>query len=272
VWKLINETQTNNLMNQINIGRNASSDIVVPAQYKTVSGDHVTIRKSGNSFLLEDHSTNGTYVNGTQVQHDICNIAMSDTILLGRSYALNMAEVARLLNNPAGGTQIDDGTVIDVQAREMPRASRPAQPNIYVNVQQEQHQQQPNPQPSYQQARPQSPVLPTCLDKWSWGGFTFGWLYGVFNGIYWPLIIFIPVIGWLAAPIINIMLGVKAHSQAWEKFAAKGTEAGAAIFDSKQQSWDRWGLILFIINLVISVLYAIGMIILTVVADNSYYY
>lgn len=261
-------------MNQINIGRNASSDIVVPAQYKTVSGDHVTIRRSGNSFVLEDHSTNGTYVNGTQVLHDMCNIALSDTILLGRSYPLNMAEVQRLLNNAADGTVVDSGTVIDVQAREIPHAQRPAQPNIYVNVQQEQRQaqSQPNPQPAYQQARPQSPVLPNCLDKWSWGGFCFGWLYGVFNGIYWPLIVLIPVVGWIAAPIINIILGIKGHAQAWEKFAAKGSEAGAAIFDSKQQTWDRVGLILFIINLVISLIYFVVVIIATVAVDNSYYY
>ena len=69
-------------MNQINIGRNATSDIVVPAQYKTVSGNHVTISKSGNSFLLEDHSTNGTFVNGTQVQNASCHVAMSDTIMV----------------------------------------------------------------------------------------------------------------------------------------------------------------------------------------------
>jgi len=267
-------------MNQINIGRNATSDIVVPAQYKTVSGNHVTISKSGNSFLLEDHSTNGTFVNGTQVQNASCHVAMSDTIMLGHAYTLNMAEVARLLNAADSGTVIERDNIIDVHAQEAPYAQRQAQPNIYVNVQQEQRQQQHQPQqayqPSYQQqARPQNPVLPNCLDKWSWGGFSLGWIYGAFNGIYWPLIVLIPFLGWMAAPIINIVLGVKAHRQAWDKFAAKGTEAGAAIFDSKQQTWDRVGLILFIINIVLGVLYLIIYIILIAVgvaADNSYYY
>ena len=57
------------MTNQITIGRNPQSTIVVDAQYTTVSGLHATITRNGNVLTLEDHSTNGTYINGQKIHH-----------------------------------------------------------------------------------------------------------------------------------------------------------------------------------------------------------
>ena len=54
-------------MNQITIGRNSQSTIVVGAEYNTVSGNHATISFDGVSYILQDHSTNGSYVNGNYI-------------------------------------------------------------------------------------------------------------------------------------------------------------------------------------------------------------
>lgn len=84
-------------MAQITIGRNAQSTIVVDAQYNTVSGNHATISYDGAAYILQDHSTNGTYVNGNRIHHASCQIRLGDHITLGTQYVLNMNEVTSLL-------------------------------------------------------------------------------------------------------------------------------------------------------------------------------
>ena len=32
-------------------------------------------------------------------------------------------------------------------------------------------------------------TAPKCLNSWNWGAFTFPGLWGLFNGVYWPIII-----------------------------------------------------------------------------------
>ena len=42
--------------------------------------------------------------------------------------------------------------------------------------------------------------VPEAIKGWNWGAFFFNWLWGICNGIYWPLILivlnFIPYVGW----------------------------------------------------------------------------
>lgn len=68
---------------QLTIGRNAGNDIVIPE--KTVSGTHATlINENGNWFLLDNNSTNGTFVNGTKINKQ--RIAATDVIKLGAAF------------------------------------------------------------------------------------------------------------------------------------------------------------------------------------------
>ncbi len=68
---------------QLTIGRNSGNDIVIPE--KTVSGNHATlINENGNWFLLDNNSTNGTFVNGTKINKQ--RIAPTDVIKLGAAF------------------------------------------------------------------------------------------------------------------------------------------------------------------------------------------
>ena len=81
----------------ISIGRDKKCDLVVDdiPQNQKVSGRHATITEinvedsSQKQFILEDHSTNGTYVNSQIVHNGTYLIKEGDTITLGRDYMLD---------------------------------------------------------------------------------------------------------------------------------------------------------------------------------------
>ena len=193
------------MTNQITIGRNPQSTIVVDAQYTTVSGSHATITRNDNVLTLEDHSTNGTYINGQKIHHASATIRIGDTITLGRQYPLNMREVLRYLG---GG--------YETQRIPQPQGTTPAVADMPASME----------TPSVGKKTPQ------CLDHWSWGAFVWGWLWGVCNGVYWPLVTLIPYVGQVAALIICFILGANGNKYAWEKFTGSAEE-----FDRKQHNW-----------------------------------
>jgi hypothetical protein len=68
---------------QITIGRVEGNDIVVPEQ--TVSSKHATVvNEGGNWFIVDNNSTNGTFVNGTRINKQ--RITPSDVIKLGAAF------------------------------------------------------------------------------------------------------------------------------------------------------------------------------------------
>ena len=201
-------------MNQLTIGRNPKSTIVVSSQYDTVSGDHATITKDGNSFILEDHSTNGTYVNGVHVHGKSCKISPTDRITLGKLYNVDLEKVWSILS-PGRETQY-----------------RPAESGTAREV---------------LSGTPQA--LPNCLEKWNWGAFLLGWIWGIGNGVYWPLICLIPYVGQIASIIIIFILGANGSHYAWDKF--NGT---AAEFDEKQRNWSIAGIAVFGIGMVLALI------------------
>lgn len=58
------------------------------------------------------------------------------------------------------------------------------------------------------------------LSKFNWGAFMFNWLWGVCNGVYWPLAIilvnFIPYVGQIIGFGLCIYLGISGNKLAWE--------------------------------------------------------
>ncbi len=56
--------------------------------------------------------------------------------------------------------------------------------------------------------------VPEEIKGWNWGAFVFGWIWAVFNGIYWPILIgLIPYVGGL---IMCIVLGMNGNEMAWK--------------------------------------------------------
>lgn len=79
------------------MGRSSQCDFTIenPESHGTVSGKHATIYQTDaeGEFILEDHSTNGTYVNGLLVHNAERVIGISDYITLGKSYELDLANI-----------------------------------------------------------------------------------------------------------------------------------------------------------------------------------
>lgn len=220
-------------MNQITIGRNSLSTIVVSPQYNTVSGNHATITREGNTYILEDHSTNGTYINGVRIHHASCQIRPGDHITLGLQYTLNFSEVQALLDSSRPTERVPAAPVAPMQ---MPQ-NAPLNQQININM--------GGAQPGQEMKR----ETPQCLNKWNWGAFYWGWIWGIGNGVYWPLVTLIPYVGQVAALIIMFILGANGSRYAWEKF--NGT---AAEFDEKQHSWAVAAGIAFLICIVIVII------------------
>lgn len=62
--------------------------------------------------------------------------------------------------------------------------------------------------------------VPQEIKKWNWGAFFFNWLWGVCNGVYWPLVLivcnFIPYVGPIIALGACIALGINGSEWAWK--------------------------------------------------------
>lgn len=230
-------------MNQITVGRNAQSTIVVPSQYNTVSGDHATISKNGNSYILEDHSTNGTYVNGSHIHHASCQIRPGDQITLGQQYILDFSAVQNLLGSGRVTQRFPETpATARVAPMQVPQQA-PLNQQININV--------------AAQAQEMQRETPQCLNKWNWGAFCLGWIWGVGNGVYWPLITLIPYVGQIAALIIIFILGANGSRYAWEKYTGSASD-----FDAKQHSWAVAGgiyiLVVVIVSLIAGIAIALG--------------
>lgn len=152
------------------------------------------------------------------------------------------------------------GWLVSPRATECPSCGMPlsgGSPSCHApafdTVQQTQ-QQVPTPPADYKFVTPTE--TPNCINKFNWGALTFGWLWGVFNGVNWALITIllgglaelfqnysadpflgtgVPLILSLSALAINIFLGIRGNKLAWKskKFAS------AEAFDRAQTKWSK---------------------------------
>lgn len=79
--------------------------------------------------------------------------------------------------------------------------------------------------------------IPNEIKGWNWGAFFFNWIWGVCNGVYWPLVLiivnFIPYVGALITLGGCIALGINGSEWAW-----KGkTWSSVAEFKRVQHKW-----------------------------------
>jgi hypothetical protein len=75
--------------------------------------------------------------------------------------------------------------------------------------------------------------LPDHLHKWSWGAFALNWIWGLGNGVYIALLMFVPGVN-LVMPFI---LGAKGNLWAWQK----GNWDSEQDFLRTQKIWNRVG-------------------------------
>lgn len=68
---------------EVSIGRNSNNDVVIPDS--TVSGGHAKlVNEGGNWYIIDNGSTNGTFVNGTRINKQ--RISSNDVIKLGAAF------------------------------------------------------------------------------------------------------------------------------------------------------------------------------------------
>lgn len=86
-------------MLKVLIGRSSQCDYTIenPNQHGTVSGKHATISETEtpNIYLFEDHSTNGSYINGQLLHNASCKVNVSDHITLGKTYILPFDDIVK---------------------------------------------------------------------------------------------------------------------------------------------------------------------------------
>ena len=93
--------------------------------------------------------------------------------------------------------------------------------------------------------------------KWNWGAFLFGWIWAVFNGVYWPLVSLIAMFIPFAGPVINlaiaIILGLKGSDMAYKSNTWK--DRPIADFARVQKTWAKVGFIIIGISILMCMVF-----------------
>ena len=85
------------------------------------------------------------------------------------------------------------------------------------------------------------------ISKWSWGGFVFGWFWGIFNGTWISFLTLIPYAG----IAMCIILGLRGRRWAWRNKGWNDLEH----FKSTQRKWDIAGIVGLVAGVIIAILY-----------------
>ena len=88
---------------KITIGRDISCNIHIKNdKADRVSRRHATLYIDGQRIILDDHSTNGTKVNGKLFHQSRCEIRQGDDILFGNSVPISWNEINRFISKQNG--------------------------------------------------------------------------------------------------------------------------------------------------------------------------
>ena len=91
-----------------------------------------------------------------------------------------------------------------------------------------------------------SAVVPAEIQKWNWGAFWMNWIWGLGNKTYIALLCLIPLVGF----VMIVVLGAKGSKWAWQKKRWDSVDH----FQKIQKKWAWWGLAVFLILFVMSIL------------------
>lgn len=212
-------------LREITIGRAKNSDIYLDPRCQYASSYHATIYMDGNQLMFKDMSTNGTMINNVSVRHRAVPIHQGDIIMLAGQYQISWNQI----NTFFPQSQQFFSNEIDFNRNQTTSGDVPA-----ARI------------PDY--------------DKWTWGAFTFTWIWGLFNGCWWMFLIQLALIVFCFVPYMNLFMpivyfiiyivyGVNGRKWAWENRSWRDADD----FERTQDSWNTWGLIFFIIGIVLTI-------------------
>lgn len=87
--------------------------------------------------------------------------------------------------------------------------------------------------------------FPEELNKWNWGAFFLNWIWAIGNGTWIGLLALISPI----SLIVAIILGIKGNEWAWQNRKFDGVDQ----FKEVQKKWAVWGLVLFILSIILTI-------------------
>lgn len=281
------------MSNPITIGRNPHSTIVISEDYDIVSNDHAEIEQQGPDLIFTDHSSNGTIINGQKIKGKSVSIFHGDKIILAGVCELPWSKISSFIapvGRPTVARNIRGNGVQNAERRTAPlgyndqyhqqlspsRNSRMTDfmPSRDLSMQRESSYAHSS---RHEERKPttSSSQIDREVDKWNWGAFFFGWIWGVFNKVYLSLIQLVlnilasglTMIGLgIIAPFfslgslgIGIWLGVKGSRLAWDNGAYRNLEH----FRTVRHGWNVAAAIVFGVSvffLIISLLLFIDVI------------
>jgi ribose/xylose/arabinose/galactoside ABC-type transport system permease subunit len=84
--------------------------------------------------------------------------------------------------------------------------------------------------------------MPSEIKEWNWGAFTFGWLWGVCNGVLVSLLCLIPFV----SLVMVFVLGAKGNEWAWQSKRWESIEH----FRKTQRTWRNWAIVILVLNFI----------------------
>ena len=81
--------------------------------------------------------------------------------------------------------------------------------------------------------------IPPELDRWSWGAFLLHWIWGIGNGVFIALLVFVPILGIVIMPFV---LGARGNAWAWRSRRWTSVEH----FRRVQRLWTIWGVVVWL--------------------------
>lgn len=213
-------------LREVTIGRSNNCDIYLDSRCKYASNLHGTIYYDGTQLMYKDTSTNGTMINNVNVHKRAIPINRGDVIMIAGQYPLSWNQIDSFFPYTPNRQM---GTLI--------AAPSPVNSAEF---------QQPN------------------ISKWNWGAFFLTWIWGLFNGCWWLLPVFLTLGLLTIIPIVNIfayiiqivmwiVCGVKGTEFAWKFKNWNSVEE----FENAQRTWAKAGIIWFCISIAMSFLVAL---------------
>lgn len=262
----------------ITIGRNPKSTIVISEDYDIVSNDHAEIAQQGSDIVFTDHSSNGTIINGQKIKGRSVNIYPGDKIVLAGICELQWSQISAFIvpvGRPTVARNIRGGGDLNAERRnsalrygEQHPADAPLrnsrmtdfmphqESSVYDNMSKKEERK----------STTSSLQIDREVDKWNWGAFYFGWIWGIFNKVYVSLVqlvtnilafglsliglgIIAPIFA-LASLGVGIWLGVKGSRMAWNNGAYRNLEH----FRNTRHNWNIAAAIVFGISVLLVII------------------
>lgn len=232
------------IQREITIGRAPDSDILFSQECVHISNHHALIYVNGDQLIYRDTSTNGTSINNTLIRDRSVVINYGDCIMLANRYVLSWERIIVFFPHQRGNGSLNNQPNASGRKKTIVSPERPqAVSDISLNY--------------------SDMSVEVATARFNWGAFFLCPFWGFANGMWWAFLIGV-FLGWTMIP--NLLFGIMGSKWAWENKSWRNLDH----FTTVQDSWRKWGIGVFIINIFLFVLVFFIMMSLSYVFSESY--